>query len=148
MKIQRLKSLIFLNLAHLPMPSKKWRPLFLKWGGVQVIDYQHTFIGQRVIIDTNRPYLITIEPGVYITHGCTILSHFLNTKLPPTKFVSGEIRIKKNAFIGCNTVICNSVTIGENAVVGAGSIVNKDIPPNEIWGGNPAKFIKKREINN
>ena len=51
-----------------------------------------------------------------------------------------------NAFIGANTVICNSVTIGRNAVVGAGSVVTKDIPDNEIWGGNPAHFIKKRII--
>lgn len=42
-----------------------------------------------------------------------------------------------------NTLIVNAVTIGDNAVIGAGSIVNKDIPAGEIWGGNPARFIKK-----
>ena len=51
---------------------------------------------------------------------------------------------KDNCFIGANTVICNPVTIGANSVVGAGSVVTKDIPDNEIWGGNPAHFIKKR----
>lgn len=48
------------------------------------------------------------------------------------------------AFIGTNTIVCADVTIGEGAVVGAGSIVTKDIPPYEIWAGNPARFIKKR----
>ena len=42
-----------------------------------------------------------------------------------------------------NTLIVNSVDIGDNAVIGAGSIVNCDIPPGEIWAGNPARFIKK-----
>lgn len=45
-------------------------------------------------------------------------------------------------FIGVGTLICNSVVIGDDAVVGAGSVVTKDIPANEVWAGNPAKFIK------
>lgn len=46
--------------------------------------------------------------------------------------------------IGMNTLIVNAVTTGNNAVVGAGSIINSDIPANEVWAGNPAKFIKLR----
>ena len=49
-----------------------------------------------------------------------------------------------NVFIGMNTLIVNAVKIGDNAVIGAGSIVTCDIPSNEVWAGNPAKFIKKR----
>lgn len=117
-------------------------------GGVNVVDYQSVFIGMGVVIDTNHPELITIERGAYITNDCVILSHFFDPTKPTAKFNFGTVLIGKNAFIGCNSVICNSVTIGENAVVGAGSIVNKDIPPQEIWAGNPAKFIKKRIICN
>lgn len=62
------------------------------------------------------------------------------------RFRLGNVRIKENAFIGCNTVICNAVTIGKNAIVGASSVVTKDIPDNEVWAGNPAKFIKKRQF--
>lgn len=43
-----------------------------------------------------------------------------------------------------NTLIVKGVTIGDNAVIGAGSIITRDIPSNEVWAGNPAKFIKKR----
>ncbi|MCD8273403.1 MAG: hypothetical protein LUC96_00220 [Alistipes sp.] len=43
-----------------------------------------------------------------------------------------------------NAIICNSVTIGRGAVVGAGAIVTKDIPPYQIWAGNPARHIKDR----
>ena len=53
--------------------------------------------------------------------------------------------IKKNAYIGANTVICQPVTIGEGAIIGASSVVIRDIPPFEIWAGNPARFIRKRE---
>lgn len=48
-------------------------------------------------------------------------------------------------FIGINTVICNSVTIERNVTIGAGSVVTKDIPDNEVWAGMPARFIKKIE---
>jgi acetyltransferase-like isoleucine patch superfamily enzyme len=59
---------------------------------------------------------------------------------------SSKIYIKKNAFIGGGVTILKGVEIGENSIVAAGSVVVKNIPNNEIWGGNPAKFLKK--INN
>lgn len=48
-------------------------------------------------------------------------------------------------YIGMSALIVKPVTIGEYAVVGAGSVVTKDIPPKEVWAGNPARFIKKIE---
>jgi len=54
-----------------------------------------------------------------------------------------EIYIKRKAFIGTSCIICKGVTIGENSIVGAGSVVTKSIPDNEIWAGNPARFVKK-----
>ena len=54
------------------------------------------------------------------------------------------MRIKRNAFIGIGTIITKPVTIGERAIVGAGSIVTKNIPDDEVWAGNPARFIRKR----
>ena len=53
-----------------------------------------------------------------------------------------KVVIEDNVFIGMNTVILKGVTIGKNSIVGANSTVVKSIPPNEIWGGSPAKFIK------
>lgn len=53
------------------------------------------------------------------------------------------IHIGKNVFIGAYSIILKGVTIGNNVIVGAGSVVTKDIPSNEIWAGNPAKFIKR-----
>lgn len=53
-----------------------------------------------------------------------------------------EVHIKKNAFIGAYCIILKGVTVGENSIIGAGSVVTKSVPDNQIWGGNPAKFIK------
>ena len=50
--------------------------------------------------------------------------------------------IKHDAFIGAGSIILPGVTIGANSIVGAGSVVTKNIPDNQIWGGNPAKYIK------
>lgn len=54
-----------------------------------------------------------------------------------------EVILEDNTFIGAHTTILKGVTIGENSVVGACSLVSKNIPANQIWAGNPAKFIKE-----
>lgn len=56
---------------------------------------------------------------------------------------SASVVINDNVFIGAKCIILKGVTIGENSIVGAGSVVTKSIPANEIWAGNPAKFIRK-----
>lgn len=55
---------------------------------------------------------------------------------------SKAVRIGNDVFIGAHTTILKGVTIGDRSIVGAGSVVTKNIPPDEIWGGNPAVFIK------
>lgn len=140
MKFSRIRKLVFLHLQHLPMPALKWRALIVKMGGVSVKCWQKTFIGENVIFDTNYPEDIVIEERACITVGCILLSHFRETE--KKRYVRGKIIIKQRAYIGCNTIICKPVTIGENAVVGAGSVVTKDIPANQVWAGNPARYIK------
>ncbi len=63
-----------------------------------------------------------------------------------TEMKKGEkIHIKEGAFVGTRSLILKGVTIGKGAVVGAGSVVTRDIPDGEIWAGNPAKFIRNAE---
>ncbi len=57
---------------------------------------------------------------------------------------SSPIIIGDNVFIGAGSIVLKGVNIGENAIVGAGSVVTHSIPANEVWGGNPAKYIKDR----
>lgn len=68
-----------------------------------------------------------------------------NRRFSKEKIGTKPIIIGNNVFIGRNAMILKGVTIGDNSIIGAGSVVSKSIPPNEIWAGNPAKFIKKIE---
>lgn len=56
---------------------------------------------------------------------------------------TAPVKIDDFVFIGARSIICKGVHIGEKSLVAAGSVVVKDIPAGELWGGNPAKFIKK-----
>jgi acetyltransferase-like isoleucine patch superfamily enzyme len=96
---------------------------------------------------------VTIEDNVFVGHSVT----FINDKYPRSTNSRGELQgeedwvviptiVKTGASIGSGaTILCN-ITIGENAIVGAGSVVTKDIPPDTIVAGNPARVIRK--INN
>lgn len=57
--------------------------------------------------------------------------------------VEKPVLIKSNAFIGAHSIILKGVTIGENSIIGAGSVVTKSVPDNQIWAGNPARFIRE-----
>ncbi len=118
-------------------------------GGVNILNPRKTFIGEGVQFDTNYPKDITIEEGVTLTTRCVIVTHFVEIDDNEHRHYSrGKVIIKRNAYIGANTVICKPVTIGEGAIVGASSVVTKDIPSFEVWAGNPARFIKKRQTTN
>lgn len=96
------------------------------------------------------PEGVTLEDGVFVgPHVC-----FTNDKLPRATNKDGSLKtaddwevtitlVKKRASIGANATIICGVTIGENSIVGAGSVVTKDVPANSIVVGNPAKVIGK-----
>lgn len=131
------KVCMVISRQSLLLPS--FRCKILQLGGVKIDG--KSFIGSNVSFDGIYPNLIEIGEGCVITEGVHILSHFLNTK--DHMFYAGKVVIGKKVFIGMNTLIVNAVNIGDGAIIGAGSIVNCDIPSKELWGGNPAKFIKK-----
>jgi acetyltransferase-like isoleucine patch superfamily enzyme len=66
----------------------------------------------------------------------------LNRELDGNNTSTKPVKIGNNVFIGAHTTILKGVTIGSNTIIGAGSVVTKSIPDNEIWAGNPAKFIR------
>lgn len=68
-------------------------------------------------------------------------------RIKPVPSKSGDVLIGDACWIGANVLINPGVEIGRNSVVGANSVVTKDIPPNEIWGGVPAKFIRKKKYS-
>lgn len=76
--------------------------------------------------------------------GVKIVTHFMN---PTTgNYDRGKVYIGKRVYVGMNTLIVKPVSIGDDAIVGAGSIVTRDIPAGEVWAGNPARFIKRRDL--
>lgn len=132
---------LWLGIASLPMLPQH-RAIILKLGGVKVKG--RALIYSSVLIDTVAPYNIYIGNNVAITAGTKILTHYLDPSAKGRKFRIGEVHIEDDVFIGVNVTICNSVTIGKGAIIGAGSIVTKDIPPYQVWAGNPARYIKDR----
>lgn len=95
---------------------------------------------------------VTIQDGVFVGHGVT----FINDSYPRATTREGELQteqdwkveptlVKKGASIGSGATILSNVEIGENAIVGAGSVVTKDVPANTIVAGNPAKVLRKIE---
>lgn len=142
MPLKRIKQIFFMWLANaLPLRGhQRWK--LVKKGGVNITG--PCWIYRNVYFDSVAPHLITIEKGVTITQDTTILTHFLDPTKKGRNYNLGRVIIEEDAFIGCNVVICNSVTIGKGAIVGAGSIVTKDIPPYQVWAGNPARYIKDR----
>lgn len=93
---------------------------------------------------------IIIEDNVLIGGGCQILdndfhplNYFDRVNKNNEKIKAKAILIKEGAFIGTNVIILKGVTIGERSIIAAGSVLTQSISAKEIWGGNPAKFIKK-----
>lgn len=100
------------------------------------------FIGMKCYLDDLEPKMLTIEDGASISYGTYFACHGKGQDHYP-------ILIKKGAYIGMHSTIISPVkggiTIGENAIVGAGSLVNRSIPDGETWAGNPARKIHKDE---
>ena len=110
----------------------------------------HCFIENDVRIGNN----VTIKCGVQVWDGITIEDNvqiganvtFTNDKYPRAKnpnWVLEKTLIKRGASIGAGSTILCGVTIGENAMIGIGSVVTHDVPAGEVWVGNPARFLKK-----
>ncbi len=71
------------------------------------------------------------------------LNYVERQKLIDSDIKSEPIVILDNVFVGANSIILKGISIGENTIIGAGSVVSKNIPSNEIWAGNPIRFIRK-----
>ena len=113
---------------------------------------KNSFIGKNCKISSHTFICegVHIEDNVFIGHNVT----FINDKYPRSTTEDGGLQtesdwsveetfIKKGASVGSSSTILCGVTVGENAIVGAGSVVTKDVPPDTIVAGNPARILKK-----
>lgn len=142
----KLCQLLARKLPFLPGTA---RVLLQRLHGVQFMDWRSTFIGEDVFFDDLYPEKVRVGKNVRITSGVRILTHYFDTKFQPTperpfRFYQGDVHIEDNVFIGMNTVIASPVTIGEGAVIGANSVVTRNIPEYAIAAGSPAKVVGQR----
>ncbi|MCW5296675.1 sugar O-acetyltransferase [Herbaspirillum lusitanum] len=117
-------------------------PPFHTTGGTDIAIGRNVFINQNcTIYDLGGVHIgddVMIGPNVsIITSG-----HPLEPSRRRDCVVAKPIRIEKNVWIGAGATIIGGVTVGENAVVGAGSVVTRDVPPDTLVGGNPARVIR------
>ena len=114
---------------------------YLRMAGVSI--GKKTFISLAAKFDAARGRII-VGDKCEITYGSVILSHDGSRKRIDRKICSSGItRIGNNVFVGVNAIILPNVTIGDNSIIGAGSVVTKDVPPNVVVAGNPARIIRE-----
>jgi acetyltransferase-like isoleucine patch superfamily enzyme len=116
------------------------RVCFLRVMGVKV--GSNCFISLGAKFDMTRGS-ITVGNGCVITHGCVLAAHDPTVrKRYPDRVGEGNIKLEDNVYVGVNSVILRNVTIGHHAIIGAGAVVTKDVPPYAIVVGNPQRIIR------
>lgn len=131
-----------------PFAPRKLRPYLIRKMGCHV--GKNTFFGDYVRMDTSYADMIYIGDYTHITSGCRLLCHqrdltgySVGDNAASLGYRTGEIHIGKGVMVGMETIIMPGVTIGDGAIIGAGSLVTKDIPAWTIATGRPAKVVKQ-----
>ena len=131
-----------------PFAPRKLRPRLMRKMGCHV--GKGCFIGDNVRIDTSHADMITLEDGVSLAGGSRLLCHqrdfsdyHVGSDYNALGYSIKPIVLKKGCLIGMESLVLPGVTVGEGAIVGAGSLVAKDIPAWTVATGRPAKVIKQ-----
>mgnify|MGYP001221714314 CR=1 FL=1 len=135
---RRLINKILQALAKSTLLSGYMRSRLQSLRGVNFDDPSTVFLGEDVILDAISPENITIKNGVEVAAGTKIVTHFPDTKTLSDhkdyhyRFYQGKVVIEEDVFIGFNCVIAKPVTIGRGSVIGANTVITKDVPPGSI----------------
>ena len=142
--LSKIRDLInfYLHLMAQFAPHNGIRVLIYRVRGVTI--GKNVIIGPNVSIDNFYPKLVTISDGAVLSGSNLILAH----SSPPEHFKGvvesfvAPVTVQKNAWIGMAAIILPGVTIGEGSIVSAASLVTRNVPPNCLVAGNPARRIK------
>jgi acetyltransferase-like isoleucine patch superfamily enzyme len=134
-----VRNFIFIQISRYcpSLPMKNWiyrRVLGMKVG-------RHTAFALMVMTDVFFPERIEVGDNCIIGYNTTILTHEYLIR----EYRLGDVKIGSGVMIGANSTILPGVTIGDGAVVAAGSVVNKDVAPHTFVGGNPIRVIERKE---
>ncbi len=144
-KIRKLETAYYKKRIHMGEDVRFRHPLMIQFP-------ENIHLGNRVSINRNCTFLahtrITVGDNTLIGPNVTIITvnhdYRFEGLMAKTAHSLSPVHIGENVWIGANAVVLPGVTIGNNAVIAAGSIVTKDISEGIIVGGNPARFIKNR----
>lgn len=131
-----IKNFVFIQIArYCPiLRVKNW--IYRHMLGMKV--GKHTAFGLMVMVDVFFPEKITVGDNSVIGYNTTILAH----EYLIDEYRLGEVIIGENVMIGANSTILPGVTIGDGAIVAAGSVVHKDVVPGTFVGGNPLRELR------
>jgi acetyltransferase-like isoleucine patch superfamily enzyme len=101
--------------------------------------HKHAAVGLEVTLDIFYPSLVTVGEDAVVGYNTTILCHEYSANW----YRVGPVVIERRATIGANCTLLPGVVVGEGATVSAMSLVNRDVPPGELWGGVPARPLRK-----
>jgi len=136
--------LLIRKVYHYPAEyNRKRRLRYLVRNGLRL--GKNVCIVSNYYFDNPFCYLVSIGDNCTICANVQLLAHDASTKKMLGYVKLGKIDIKENCFIGQAVIVLPGVTIGPDSIVGAGSVVTHDIPPNTIAAGNPAKVIFSKE---
>lgn len=131
-----------------PIAPRMLRPWLMRRMGAKV--EKGVFIGDHVKVDLNHANLIWLEENAHVASGTRLLCHQRNLKnyhrgddYAKLGYRLGEIHLCKGSLVGMESFVMPGVTVGEGAIVGAGSLITKDIPAWTIATGRPAKVVKE-----
>ncbi len=105
------------------------------------------YLGDRVLLDQGFISLISIGEETVISAGTRILAHDASTKRHLGYTLVKPVTIGRRVYVGVNSIILPGVTIGDDAIVGAGSVVTRDVDPGTVVAGNPAKTLGTTEAH-
>lgn len=131
-----------------PIAPRMFRPFLLRRMGCKV--GKDVFIGDHVIVDLSHADLITLDDHAHIASGTRLLCHqrdlsnyCIGDDYAKLGYRLAPIHMKKGSLVGMESFVMPGVTIGEGAIVGAGSLVSKSIPDWTVAVGRPAKVVRQ-----
>ena len=142
--IRKIRNIILYRWAYM-CPINSWRVKLHRRRGCHI--GKNTYVGMHCILDNAYPEYIYIGDNVSLAGEVTVVAHSNPYEhfAPVVESKVAPVAIKDGAWIGLKSAVLMGVTIGENAIVSAGTIVDKDVPDYSIAKGNPMKIVTSFE---